>query len=155
MHSSLSSLSHKTYHHIPYTEGITSPAIWEALLPFIPTMTKLVKESIELADSYTHYYPDEPDRVPRLDWVFLRKYSPDSDRNSLLVHVDSNMHTLNVALNDDYAGGGLLYVLVQSSQSGGEGLTLYTAWRCGTWGSSCCVVDVCATIFGTIVPTSV
>ena len=102
--------SHTTYHHIPYTEGITSPAIWEALLPFIPTMTKLVKESIELADSYTHYYPDEPDRVPRLDWVFLRKYSPDSDRNSLLVHVDSNMHTLNIALNDDYVGGGLMYV---------------------------------------------
>ena len=75
-------------------------------------MTQLVKESIDLADDgyNTYYYPDEPDRVPRLDWVFLRKYSPDSDRNSLLVHVDSNMHTLNIALNDDYVGGGLMYV---------------------------------------------
>jgi hypothetical protein len=65
-------------------------------------MTQLVKKSIHLTD--------EPDWAPKLDWVFFRKYSPETERNSLLVHVDSNMHTLNIALNDDYTGGGLLYV---------------------------------------------
>lgn len=57
------------------------------------------------------YFPDrQPDRTPQLGWVFFRKYSPDADRKSLKLHVDSNMHTLNIALNDDFEGGGLLYV---------------------------------------------
>ena len=31
-------------------------------------------------------------------------------RNSLMLHMDSNMHTVNIALNDDFTGGGLFYV---------------------------------------------
>lgn len=86
-----------------------SPVIWNALEPWIPKLTELVKSSIDSATD-AHFFPDQPDRVPKLDWVFFRKYSPDTDRNSLLLHVDSNMHTLNIALNDDFVGGGLLYV---------------------------------------------
>ena len=56
------------------------------------------------------YFPDALNRVPKLDWVFFRKYSPNSDRNSLKLHADSNMHTLNIALNDGFEGGGFFYV---------------------------------------------
>ncbi len=89
--------------------GIQSPAVWNALEPWIPKLTELVKSSIDSATD-AHFFPDQPDRVPQLDWVFFRKYSPESERNSLLLHVDSNMHTLNIALNDDFVGGGLFYV---------------------------------------------
>mmetsp|Transcript_20349 Transcript_20349/g.44215 ORF Transcript_20349/g.44215 Transcript_20349/m.44215 type:complete len:367 (-) Transcript_20349:164-1264(-) len=89
--------------------GIVSPAIWKALEPWIPELTELAKKSIDKTmDSI--YFPDNPDRVPQLDWVFFRKYSPDAKRNSLALHTDSNMHTLNIALNDDFEGGGLFYV---------------------------------------------
>lgn len=78
-----------------------------------------MKSSIDSAtDKY--YFPDQPDRVPQLDWVFFRKYSPDSERNSLLLHVDSNMHTLNIALNDDFHGGGLFYVKPELAIQGEE-----------------------------------
>lgn len=90
-------------------DGITSPAIWKALQPWIPQLTDLVKGSIDKSTD-SMYYPDDPDRVPQLGWVFFRKYSPDTDRKSLKLHVDSNMHTLNIALNDDFEGGGLFWV---------------------------------------------
>jgi len=41
---------------------------------------------------------------------FFRKYSPHSERNSLKVHHDTNMNTVNIELSDDYNGGGLFYV---------------------------------------------
>lgn len=97
-------------------DGISSPAIWEALKPWIPKLTDLVKKSI---DKHTDgiYFPDkQPDRQPILGWVFFRKYSPQTDRKSLKLHVDSNMHTLNIALNHDYEGGGLVYVKPPSLQ---------------------------------------
>ena len=70
---------------------------------------KISSSSLELSLSDEFYFPDVEDRTPKLDWVFFRKYSPETERNSLLLHVDSNMHTLNIALNDDYEGGGLFY----------------------------------------------
>lgn len=96
--------------------GIESPAIWKALEPWIPQLTQLVKQSIDkTTDSF--YFPDkQPDRTPKLGWVFFRKYSPDSERKSLKLHVDSNMHTLNIALNDDFGGGGLFYVKPPANQ---------------------------------------
>lgn len=76
-------------------EGITKPDIWAALEPWIPTLTDLVKRSIDKnTDSF--YFPDKPDRTPQLGWVFFRKFSPSSERKSLKLHVDSNMHTLNI-----------------------------------------------------------
>ena len=98
------------------TRGVTSPAIWKALQPFMETLTNLVKQSIDTElDGY--YFPNkQPDRVPQLGWIFFRKYSPDSPRNSLKLHVDSNMHTLNIALNDDFKGGGIFYVKPPANQ---------------------------------------
>ena len=90
-------------------EGIITPEIWDVLTPWIPKITDLVKESIN-TEIYKNYFPDEQDRTPKLDWVFFRKFSPDTDRISLRVHPDSNMHSVNIALNDDFEGGGLFYL---------------------------------------------
>ncbi len=89
--------------------GVIAPRIWDVLTPWIPKITNLVKESID-AEIYKHLYPDEEDRAPKLDWVFFRKFSPATDRISLLVHADSNMYSVNIALNDDFEGGGLFYL---------------------------------------------
>ena len=110
------------------TEGIQNPAVWKALEPWIPTLTELVKESIDSATD-RYFFPDKPDRVPQLDWVFFRKYSPDTERNSLLLHVDSNMHTLNIALNDDFVGGGLMYVKPEVALQDEEEILLHNDSR--------------------------
>ncbi|EJK46818.1 hypothetical protein THAOC_34497 [Thalassiosira oceanica] len=81
-------------------EGVVSSIIWEALQPYIPLLTDYVKKSID-KETDEWYFP-EANRTPKLDWVFFRKYSPETERNS-------NMHTLNIALNDDFEGGGLFY----------------------------------------------
>ena len=83
--------------------------IWEVLQPHIKTLTELVKESRK-KEEIKLLYPNEPDRDPQLDWVFFRKYSPMSERNSPKPHVDTNVFTLNIALNDDFEGGGLFYI---------------------------------------------
>mmetsp|Transcript_8125 Transcript_8125/g.19972 ORF Transcript_8125/g.19972 Transcript_8125/m.19972 type:complete len:416 (+) Transcript_8125:118-1365(+) len=86
------------------------PEIFEELKPFIPKLAKLIRsQRNEKLDRIL--FPDEPpDRLPELHWVFYRKYSPDSPRNSLVPHTDTNMHTVNIALNDDFTGGGLFYL---------------------------------------------
>lgn len=90
------------------TSKIEDQPIWDALQPYMETFLNMVKKSHK--DEYKLLYPDNPDREPSLDWIFFRKYSPDSDRNSLIPHVDTNVFTLNIALNDDFEGGGLFYV---------------------------------------------
>jgi hypothetical protein len=92
-----------------HTGGIITPEIWDVLTPWIPKITDLVKESID-AEMYKNYFPDEEDRVPKLDWVFFRKFSPATGRIFLRVHPDSNMYSVNIALNDDFEGGGLFYL---------------------------------------------
>lgn len=96
-----------------YVEGgqnrIDDKAIWEALEPYTEVFAELVKKT-RREEEHLLLYPDEPDREPVLDWIFFRKYSPTSDRNSLIPHVDTNVFTLNIALNDDFEGGGLFYV---------------------------------------------
>ena len=94
-----------------------TPGIWSVIEPWIPKITDLVKESID-TEIYKPFFPGEQDRVPKLDWVFFRKFSPDTDRVSLLVHADSNMHSVNIALNDDFEGGGLFYVKPPVIQDG-------------------------------------
>jgi hypothetical protein len=83
--------------------------IWEVLQPYIDVFADLVKKSRK-EEEHKILFPDEPNRDPKLDWIFFRKYSPSSERNSLVTHVDTNVHTLNIALNDDFVGGGLFYV---------------------------------------------
>lgn len=86
------------------------PEIFKELEPFIPKIAELIRrQRNEKLDRIL--FPDEPaDRLPQLHWVFYRKYSPDSPRNSLVPHTDTNMHTVNIALNDDFTGGGLFYL---------------------------------------------
>ena len=78
----------------------------------------MVKQSID-TEVYKHFFSGEEDRSPKLDWVFFRKFSPETDRVSLLVHADSNMHSVNIALNDDFEGGGLFYVKPSAIQDEG------------------------------------
>lgn len=73
-------------------------------------MTELINDFIDNKTGGSLYYPDQPKRVPLLDWVFFLKYGPDTTRNSLMLHMDSNMHTINITLNDDFTGGGLFYL---------------------------------------------
>lgn len=91
--------------------------IWDLLRPAIPRITEIVKAGRD-DEAFGEFYPDNPGREPELNWVFFRKYSPDDARNSLNQHVDTNMNTVNVELNDDYEGGGLFYI--KPSASTGE-----------------------------------
>ena len=96
----------EVYSYEPDGENrIINTPIWKALQPYMEVFTHLVKKT-RREDEHLSLYPHEPDRDPKLDWIFFRKYSPASDRNSLIPHVDSNVFTLNIALNDDFEGGG-------------------------------------------------
>ena len=88
---------------------IINEPIWDALQPYMEVFSDLVMKTRK-EEEHLSLYPDEPDREPELDWIFFRKYSPTSKRNSLIPHVDTNVFTLNIALNDDFEGGGLFYV---------------------------------------------
>mmetsp|Transcript_11319 Transcript_11319/g.24527 ORF Transcript_11319/g.24527 Transcript_11319/m.24527 type:complete len:258 (+) Transcript_11319:99-872(+) len=88
---------------------IENEAIWNVIQPWIPRITEIVKKNRD-EEEFIKYYPNEPEREPDLNWVFFRKYSPHSERNSLKVHHDTNMNTVNIELSDDYNGGGLFYV---------------------------------------------
>lgn len=88
---------------------IENEAIWNVLLPWIPRITEIVKGNRD-KEAFRKYYPNEPDRGPELNWVFFRKYSPLDERNSLKVHHDTNMNTVNIELSDRYEGGGLFYI---------------------------------------------
>ena len=86
--------------------------IWEALQPWLPKITQIVKDNRNRAE-FSKMYPNDPhanDREPSLDWIFFRKYSPDDERNSLKHHHDTNMNTVNIELSNDYEGGGIFYI---------------------------------------------
>lgn len=95
--------------------GVIAPAIYAVLEPWIPTITSLVKATIDRT-LYERFYPNEINRAPKLHWVFFRRFSPATDRTSLLVHPDSNMHSVNIALNTNYVGGGLFYLKPPANQ---------------------------------------
>ena len=88
---------------------IANGPIYFVLQPYLNRFADLVKKSRK-REEQEFLYPDDPDREPRLDWIFFRKYSPTCDRNSLKPHQDSNVFTLNIALNDDFEGGGFFYI---------------------------------------------
>ena len=91
---------------VDYGKGVLVESLWELIEPLIPTLTEIVqstKESLwnlERAQS----------KIPTVDWIFMRKYAPSSERNMLKVHHDINMFTVNLFLSDEYEGGGLFYV---------------------------------------------
>eukprot|EP00658_Telonema_sp_P-2_P052766 TRINITY_DN4104_c0_g1_i2.p1 TRINITY_DN4104_c0_g1~~TRINITY_DN4104_c0_g1_i2.p1 ORF type:complete len:252 (+),score=33.64 TRINITY_DN4104_c0_g1_i2:151-906(+) len=45
-----------------------------------------------------------------LGWIFLRKYEAGHSRDCLRAHHDSNLHTINIPLNEDFEGGGLFFI---------------------------------------------
>lgn len=93
-------------------EDEQNPAIWEALQPWLPRISQIVKDNRNKAE-FSKMYPNDPDandREPSLDWIFFRKYSPDDERNSLKHHHDLNMNTVNIELSNDYEGGGIFYI---------------------------------------------
>jgi len=94
---------------IEYEPEMQNEAIWNVLQPWIPKITEIVKVNRD-KEAFSKYYPDEPDRDPELNWIFFRKYSPNAERNSLKVHHDTNMNTVNIELSDEYDGGGLFYI---------------------------------------------
>lgn len=83
--------------------------IWEVLQPYLPKIVQAVKDNRN-HEEFSKIFPDDPDRDPELNWIFFRKYSPNTVRNSLKHHQDTNMNTLNIELSDDYEGGGLFYI---------------------------------------------
>ena len=90
--------------------NVNYPEIFEAFEPFIPNIAELIRSQRNEELDRLLFPNEPPNRLPILGWVFYRKYSPESARNSLMPHFDSNMHTVNIALNDDFTGGGLFYV---------------------------------------------
>mmetsp|Transcript_27812 Transcript_27812/g.59106 ORF Transcript_27812/g.59106 Transcript_27812/m.59106 type:complete len:265 (-) Transcript_27812:631-1425(-) len=100
-----------------HTVVIDNEAIWNLLQPVVPTITEIVKVNRD-REAFSELYPDNPDKEPELNWVFFRKYSPTEKRNSLKHHVDTNMNTVNIELNDDYKGGGLFYIKPSASTGG-------------------------------------
>ena len=89
--------------------SINNEAIWGLLEPWIPTITQIIKDNRN-REEFGKFYPDEPYQEPALDWIFLRKYLPDAEPNSLTVHHDTNMNTVNNELSDNYEGGGLFHM---------------------------------------------
>ena len=83
--------------------------IWNVLEPYIPKITSIIKNNRN-QEEFRKLYPNDPDREPLLQWIFYRKYSPDTARNSLTSHRDVNMNTLNIEIGTNYAGGGFFYI---------------------------------------------
>lgn len=89
---------------------ITAPSIFEVLKPYVPAIAELVRDQRNPV-LHKRLFPDEsPEKLPKLGWIFYRKYAPESARNALVPHFDTNVHTVNIALNDDFTGGGVFYV---------------------------------------------
>lgn len=84
--------------------------IFGELEPYLSKMGELIMNQRNEALHRQLFPGKSPREFPELGWIFFRKYSPETPRNSLVPHVDSNMHTVNIALNDDFSGGGLFYV---------------------------------------------
>ena len=83
--------------------------IWNVLEPYIPKITSIIKNNRN-QEEFRKLYPNDPDREPLLQWIFYRKYSPDTARNSLTSHRDVNMNTLNIEIGTNYEGGGFFYI---------------------------------------------
>jgi len=110
---------------------IRSPDMYNILLPYIPEISRLIvnQRSQEL---HNIMYPGEPDKLPIVDWIFFRKYSPHSVRNSIIPHADSNMHSVNLQLNDGYTGGGFFYVKPPVNHKNKEWMDVHSSnyrWR--------------------------
>jgi hypothetical protein len=80
---------------------LLAPTISNMYDKYLPKMFDLVREKKREMDG--------DDTEPSLDWVFLRKYQAGAERYMLRMHSDTNLFTVNVALNDNFEGGGMFY----------------------------------------------
>ena len=88
-------------------DKIVHDKLWNLIKPGVAMMDAMILERRRVTPDW-HVDATRP----RADWIFIRKYSPDADstRNSLRVHADTNVHTVNIPLNyegEDFYGGGL------------------------------------------------
>jgi len=83
-------------------EELLTPKIADIYKKYLPKMTELVREKKILMNN-------GDTSEPSLDWIFLRKYSAGAERHMLRLHQDTNLFTINIALNDDFEGGGIFY----------------------------------------------
>jgi len=90
------------------------PDLYDLIQPYLPNLRKVVEDREQVIGEQvlSDLFNDGPSEKsqPSADWIFLRKYGPRTQRNSLKVHTDSNVHSISLALNDDYKGGGFFVV---------------------------------------------
>jgi hypothetical protein len=86
--------------------------IWGVLSPYLRKAANLIrnhrqmKECAKLLINDVNYNCSSLNQLDdvRVDWIFLRKYSPMSPRNSLRLHRDTNENTILIALNGHISG---------------------------------------------------
>jgi hypothetical protein len=83
-----------------YDRGVIyHQALWDIISRYIESTENLVRQHRQVNRYAKSSISDSPNDDIRVDWVFLRKYSPTSPRNSLRMHCDSNENTVLIALN--------------------------------------------------------
>ena len=87
-----------------YQHGVMHAELWGIISPLLPRLEAVV------ANSQVGEETCEEEALPTLDWIFLRKYGPTTERNWLMPHTDRNQFSVNLALNDDFSGGGMFIV---------------------------------------------
>ena len=98
-----------------YHKGkVVEQSLYNLIEPHLPKLSDAIRRrGRRVAEAGSQFADLECFREPKIEWIFLRKYFPlgrYSKRNSLKVHTDSNMHSITLALNDNYKGGGLMVV---------------------------------------------
>ena len=90
-----------------YQGGVRDAALWALVAPLL---ARLDAVAARWRGALPGACASSRAPAPPLDWVFVRKYGPRSRRNWLMPHTDRNAFSLNVALGDAPAGGGLFVV---------------------------------------------
>ena len=111
-----------------YHKGkVVEQSLCNLIEPHLPKLTDAIRRRGQrVAASGLQFADMECFREPKIEWIFLRKYFPlgrYSKRNSLKVHMDSNMHSVTLALNDNYKGGGLMVVRPRVNNDSDENAT--------------------------------
>jgi len=100
--------------YIYHKEKVVEQSLYDLIEPHLPKLTEAIRRRGQrVAEAGSQFGNMTCFAEPKIEWIFLRKYFPlgrYSKRNSLKVHTDSNMHSITLALNDDYKGGGLMVV---------------------------------------------
>jgi len=96
------------------SDNILHQGFYDILEPYLERIANLVHQHTD-PELGKLLFPDnvKENRRPALHGIFVRKYapvSPESARDSLSIHNDMNLHTVNIGLNEEFAGGGLFYL---------------------------------------------